>query len=178
LAPVEAIHANTGRWLGLISGDYFLYDQTGGIPITTFNRSATSYWKAGGLVALNLHMSNPTTGGPVYDTSKLDAAGLLTPGTATNKAFMNSLSLVAAGIRELQDAGVVVIFRPFHENGGDWFLVGKSPPELRPDGRPLAFHPRLHGKDPGPPQPSLALRVRPAGRPPPPPIILETPMST
>ncbi len=82
LAPVEAIHASTGMWLGLISGDYFLYDQTGGIPVTTFNRSAISYWKAGGLVALNLHMSNPTTGGPVYDTSKLDAAGLLCPGHA------------------------------------------------------------------------------------------------
>jgi mannan endo-1,4-beta-mannosidase len=126
LAAVEAIHANTGRWLGLISGDYYLYDQTGGIPITSFNRSAISYWNAGGLVALNLHMSNPTTGGPVYDTSRLDAAGLLTPGTPTNSAFMNSLSHVAAGVRELQDAGVVVIFRPFHENGGDWFWWGTA----------------------------------------------------
>jgi mannan endo-1,4-beta-mannosidase len=62
----------------------------------------------------------------VYDTSKLDAAGLLTPGTPTNSAFMNSLSHVAAGVRELQDAGVVVLFRPFHENGGDWFWWGTA----------------------------------------------------
>ncbi|HEY5227803.1 MAG TPA: glycosyl hydrolase [Opitutaceae bacterium] len=126
MAPVEALHASTGKWLGLISGDYYLYDQTGGIPDTSLNGSAISYWKAGGLVVLNLHMSNPTTGGPVYDTSRLDAAGLLTPGTATNTAFMNSLSRVAAGLAELQEAGVVVIFRPFHENGGDWFWWGKA----------------------------------------------------
>jgi mannan endo-1,4-beta-mannosidase len=71
-------------------------------------------------------MSNPTTGGPVYDTSKLDAEGLLTPGTRTNSTFMNSLSKVAAGLSELQDAGVVVVFRPFHENGGNWFWWGKA----------------------------------------------------
>jgi mannan endo-1,4-beta-mannosidase len=126
LKPIEDIHASCGRWLGLISGDYYLYDQTGGIPNTAFNRSAVAYWNAGGLIVLNLHMSNPTTGGPVYDTSRLDAAGLLTPGTPTHEAFMRSLSGVARGLRELRDAGVVVIFRPFHENGGDWFWWGKS----------------------------------------------------
>ncbi len=124
LSPINAIHARTGKWLGLISGDYYHYDQTGGVPITSFNASAIAYWNAGGLVVLNLHMSNPTTGGPVYDVSQLDAAGLLAPGTATNAAFMNSLRQVAAGLKELQAAGVVVIFRPFHENGGGWFWWG------------------------------------------------------
>lgn len=124
LGPVTAIHDQTGKWLGLISGDYYHYDQTGGVPVTTFNASAIAYWRAGGLVLLNLHMSNPTTGGPVYDLSRLDAAGLLVPGTATNLALMKSLRAVAAGIRELQSAGVVVILRPFHENGGSWFWWG------------------------------------------------------
>ncbi len=124
LSPINAIHAQTGKWLGLISGDYFHYDQVGGVPITSFNASAIAYWNAGGLVALNLHMSNPTTGGPVYDVSRLDAAGLLTPGTATNAALMNSLRGVAAGLKELQSAGVVVILRPYHENGGGWFWWG------------------------------------------------------
>ena len=124
LSPINEIHARTGKWLGLISGDYYHYDQVGGVPVTTFNASAISYWKAGGLVLLNLHMSNPTTGGPVYDLSRLDAAGLLTPGTSTNTALMNSLRGVAAGLRELQLAGVVVILRPFHESGGGWFWWG------------------------------------------------------
>ncbi len=124
MAPINAIHAATGKWLGLISGDYFHYDQVSGVPVTSFNASAIAYWNAGGLVVLNLHMPNPTTGGPVYSVSGLDADGLLKSGTPTNAAFMNSLRLVAAGIRELQNAGVVVILRPFHENGGDWFWWG------------------------------------------------------
>ena len=62
--------------------------------------------------------------GPVYDVSRLDAAGLLVPGTPTHAALMRSLQGVAAGLRELQDAGVVVILRPFHESGGDWFWWG------------------------------------------------------
>jgi mannan endo-1,4-beta-mannosidase len=121
LAPFDAIHAGTGAWLGLVSGDYFGYDQRGGTPDTAFNARAIAYWRAGGLVALNLHMSNPTTGGPVYDLSGLDAPGLLREGTPTNTAFMRSLRLVADGLAELQSAGVVVILRPYHENGGNWF---------------------------------------------------------
>jgi mannan endo-1,4-beta-mannosidase len=125
LAALEAIHARTGRWLGLIGGDYFLYDQTGDRdPILSYNASAVAYWNAGGLVELNLHMPNPTTGGPVYDVSRLDADGLLKEGTPTHRAFMGMLGKVAAGIRQLRDAGVVVILRPYHESGGDWFWWG------------------------------------------------------
>ena len=123
MAPINAIHAATGKWLGLISGDYYHYDHRGP-AVTSFNKSAIDYWNAGGLVLLNLHMPNPSTGGPVYDLSGLDAEGLLTPGTATDAAFMKSLGEVAAGMKELQAAGVVVLFRPFHENAGGWFWWG------------------------------------------------------
>jgi mannan endo-1,4-beta-mannosidase len=124
MAPIGAIHEKTGKWLGLVSGDYYHYDQTSLVPVTRFNAGAIAYWNAGGLVLLNLHMPNPTAGGPVYDVSRLDAADLLTPGTATNTAFMGAMRQIAAGIRELQAAGVVVILRPYHENGGDWFWWG------------------------------------------------------
>jgi mannan endo-1,4-beta-mannosidase len=126
MAPIDAIHARTGKWLGLVAGDYYHYDQTSGTPVTTFNASAIAYWNAGGLVLLNIHMPNPTTGGAVWDVSGLDAAGLLVPGTPTNTAFMASLSQVAQGLKALQAAGVVVIFRPFHENGGSWFWWGSG----------------------------------------------------
>jgi mannan endo-1,4-beta-mannosidase len=126
MAPIEALHARTGKWLGLVSGDYFHYDQTSGTPVTSFNAGAIAYWSAGGLVLLNLHMPNPTTGGAVWDVTGLDADGLLVPGTPTNTAFLASLRQVAEGIRVLQAAGVVVIFRPFHENAGNWFWWGSG----------------------------------------------------
>ena len=40
---------------------------------------------------------------------------LITPGTATNRAWMAELDKVADGLAELRDAGVVVLWRPFHE---------------------------------------------------------------
>jgi mannan endo-1,4-beta-mannosidase len=33
---------------------------------------------------------------------------------------------VAEGLQQLKDAGVVVLWRPFHEMNGDWFWWGKK----------------------------------------------------
>ena len=63
MAPIRAIHDATGKWLGIVSGDYYHYDHKGP-AVTSFNAGAIEYWKAGGLVELNLHMPNPSTGGP------------------------------------------------------------------------------------------------------------------
>jgi mannan endo-1,4-beta-mannosidase len=70
-------------------------------------------------------MPNPTTGGPSTDVSNLDAAGLLTSGTASNTAFLATLDQIATGLAALQAAGVVVILRPFWEMNGDWFWWSK-----------------------------------------------------
>lgn len=125
MSAINAIHASTGKWLGLIGGDYWTYGGAGapvaGFP---FNAAAIPYWQAGGLVTLCLSMPNPTTGGPSNDVSALDAAGLLTPGTPTNTALLATLDAVAAGLTQIQTAGVVVILRPYHESNGDWFWHG------------------------------------------------------
>ena len=122
VVPIDAIHASTGKWLGMIGGDYFRYGP-GGI-VTSFNPIAINYWNAGGLVTLSLHMPNPTTRGAVYDASRLDEAGLLTPGSATYNTYVSMLDQIAAALQTLQSAGVVVILRPFHELNGDWFWWG------------------------------------------------------
>ena len=41
---------------------------------------------------------------------------------------MQELDQLAAGLEELKEAGVVVIWRPFHEMNGDWFWWGAKPP--------------------------------------------------
>ena len=43
--------------------------------------------------------------------------------------WMHELDILAAGLGELQDAGVVVLWRPFHEVNGDWFWWGGKKPE-------------------------------------------------
>lgn len=125
LSPIQQIYNSTGKWLGMVGGDYWHFGGTGG-PVSgyPFNANAITYWNAGGLVTLILSMPNPTTGGYSGDVSNLDAAGLLTSGTATNSAFMSMIDEVATGLQILQQQGVVVILRPFHELNGNWFWWG------------------------------------------------------
>jgi mannan endo-1,4-beta-mannosidase len=49
---------------------------------------------------------------------------LLKPGDAAYERWQESLKFAADGLTELRDAGVVVIWRPFHEMNGAWFWWG------------------------------------------------------
>jgi mannan endo-1,4-beta-mannosidase len=120
--PINGIHTSTGKWLGMIGGDYFQYD--GGGIVTSFNPIAIDYWNAGGLITLTLSIPNPTTDGDCHDVSRLNTAELLTPGTATHNKYVFMLNQIADALRALQTAGVVVILRPYHELNGNWFWWG------------------------------------------------------
>ncbi|MGE4048786.1 MAG: glycosyl hydrolase, partial [Acetobacteraceae bacterium] len=122
--PLNQLQAQTGQYVGVIAIDYWHFNTSGAAITSPANTAAIAHWNQGGLVTLSLSMPNPTSGGGVQDGAWVDAEGLLTPGTATNNALNQSLAQVAAGLRELQDAGIPVLFRPYHENNGDWFWWG------------------------------------------------------
>ena len=46
---------------------------------------------------------------------------LLTPGTRLHKRWCNQVDVIAGYLAELRDAGVPVLWRPYHEPNGDWF---------------------------------------------------------
>ncbi len=58
----------------------------------------------------------------------VDLEKLLTPGNETHDRWMKELDTIAAGLKELQDANVVVLWRPFHEMNGGWFWWGAQGP--------------------------------------------------
>jgi len=124
IAAINTIYQNTGKWLGLIGGDYWWYGSTSFTADTTYNPSAKDYWKNGGLIILSCSMANPTTGRGLNDVSQLNAGDILSQGTTTNTNFMTEINSIADGLADLQSAGVVVIFRPFHESNGNWFWWG------------------------------------------------------
>jgi len=126
LDPIVSIYNNTNQWLGLIGGDYWWYGETGWDATYSFNQIAANYASAGGLITLTTSMPNPTTGGPLYDVSNLNVNDLFTQGTDTNNNLMAMLTSIAQGLQQLQQAGVVVIWRPFHENDGNWFWWGTN----------------------------------------------------
>lgn len=53
----------------------------------------------------------------------------LTPGTEENTALLKDIDFMAQKFKQLQDAGVPVIFRPLHEAEGGWFWWGAEGPE-------------------------------------------------
>ena len=47
-------------------------------------------------------------------------------GTPENVEFLAKLDIMAEELKKLRDAGVVVIWRPFHESSGTWFWWGSK----------------------------------------------------
>jgi len=125
---IATIESLAGKWPGMIGGDYWWFGSTQATADLTFNALAIAYAAAGGLVTLSLSMPNPTTAKFSGDATALDSAGLLAAGTATHQALLVMLDSIAAGLAQLQAAGVTVLLRPFHELNGTWFWWSLLPP--------------------------------------------------
>lgn len=122
----EQIHERTGHWPAILGVDYAGH---GGITVAAPNRAAIAYWRAGGLVTVSTHLYDPaSTNMSGLRDKDVDLAPLLNPRTELHARWMAELDRVAAGLLELRQAGVVVLWRPFHEMNGDWFWWdGKDP---------------------------------------------------
>jgi mannan endo-1,4-beta-mannosidase len=90
---------------------------------------AVKYARQGGLVTISAHLynpANPRSRGPWEQGADLNE--ILTPGNEAHARWMKELDIMAAGLTELRDAGVVVLWRPFHEMNGGWFWWGAKQP--------------------------------------------------
>ena len=94
------------------------------------NDRATAWARSGGIVTLCWHWGAPDIG-TGYENSKkdFDVAAALRPGTPQNVAMMRDMTKVGRLLKVLQDRGVAVLWRPFHEFSGDWFWWGKHGPD-------------------------------------------------
>lgn len=100
----------------------------------------TEYAKQGGLISMCAHMTNPdpeaddpTLANGIYrgtlDTiEKWDQ--LFEEGTVINTNFMTELEAIGDFLQLLEDRGVTVFWRPYHETNGAWFwFCGASIPK-------------------------------------------------
>ena len=91
------------------------------------NKRAKEWFEKGGIVTICWHCGSDFSRD--YDASKaddLDWDKALTPGTDEYKALSEAMDKGAKALKELKDAGVPVIWRPFHEFDGAWFWWGKG----------------------------------------------------
>lgn len=119
---IKAVHDDTGKWISCVGSD-FGWIEDGRLTDWERARDAlVTLWDAGHLVTMCWHMRNPLSGNH-DDLRKPDFRELITPGTPLNDAWMADVSEKADWLTDLRDAGVVVIWRPFHEmnmNSGWW----------------------------------------------------------
>jgi len=129
LRIMERIHEKTGHWPALLGVDYADFAR-GSLTTKVPNQVALEYWKQGGLVTVMAHLNNPANpkGGGLRDKG-VNLDDLLREGTETHARWMQELDLLAGGLQELRKAGVVVLWRPFHEMNGGWFWWGAKDPE-------------------------------------------------
>ena len=85
-------------------------------------------WQGGAVITLCWHAARPTEDEPVtfadsvqghLTDAEFDA--LLTSGTAIHKHWCVQVDMIAEYLKQLQDARVPILWRPYHEINGDWF---------------------------------------------------------
>jgi mannan endo-1,4-beta-mannosidase len=99
-------------------------------------------WQGGAIITLCWHAVPPTADEPVTFQPPRDGSPtntlasvqgqltdeqwkeLLTPGTRLYQHWCDQVDVIAAFLKQLQDARVPVLWRPYHEMNGDWFWWG------------------------------------------------------
>jgi mannan endo-1,4-beta-mannosidase len=95
-------------------------------------KSAIQWHEAGGIVAMTYHVRLP---GQCYCWDQVNNGGIteqqfqeiITPGTDSYKQHLADLDSAASALKKLRDAGVPVLWRPYHEMNGGWFWWGRQP---------------------------------------------------
>lgn len=85
-----------------------------------------AWHEKGGLVTICWHTGINGKGYTESLEDEPDFEKLLTPGTDEYNAMIKNWDKAANALAELRDAGIPVLWRPFHEFDGGWFWWGKG----------------------------------------------------
>lgn len=130
LAPLDALD---GRRVSVVGFDLEELDKSANYEFPFADRVIADLTRlAGEGVVLNAtwHAKNPHTGSEDsnHDRTWHDLGALLDSSTPESQAFWADYDAKLAFLRQLQDAGVAVVFRPLHEANGGWFWWGHPAP--------------------------------------------------
>lgn len=128
----DSVHAITGKYPAVWGTD-FIWNGTKDNGQAIVDEAIRKY-KDGYIVTLMWHEGRPTDN-PPYGwkesvQGKLTDAEwkeLTTPGTNLNNRWLAQIDTIAGYLQQLQQAGVPVLWRPYHEMNGVWFWWGNRP---------------------------------------------------
>ncbi|MEN9569123.1 MAG: hypothetical protein RL172_354 [Bacteroidota bacterium] len=94
-------------------------------------KNIAATYNRGGVVTVAWHFANPASGGGFYwvDSVSKPAVGLIIPGGAYHQQYKQILKSVAGLIKDARGKNgeqIPLIFRPYHEQDGNWFWWGKA----------------------------------------------------
>jgi mannan endo-1,4-beta-mannosidase len=113
---IQEIHDRFGYWVGIAGAEYT--DWTNNyIMSKELNPILIEHSRKGGIVSLHFHPVSPVDG--KYYEPGVTADLLLNPGPVHDR-WMKVLYDAAAGLRELRDNDVVVLWRPMHARNAGW----------------------------------------------------------
>jgi mannan endo-1,4-beta-mannosidase len=88
-------------------------------------------YACGAIITLCWHAVRPTEDEPVTFRGSVQGKltdkewnELITPGTKLNQRWCDQVDVIAGYLKQLRDAHVPVLWRPYHEMNGDWFWWG------------------------------------------------------
>lgn len=113
----DYIYAASGK-LPIIKGFDYMNDDFEGV-----NKRATEWHEKGGIVTICWHCGSDFSGEwkDCKETDIADWEKALTVGTEEYDALIMGMDKGAKALKELQEKGIPVLWRPFHEFDGDWF---------------------------------------------------------
>jgi mannan endo-1,4-beta-mannosidase len=131
----NAIHATTGRYPGLWSGDFLFYQEEIAARWTMI-AEAKRQWNSGAVVNIMWHACPPTQGeacgwegGVMSHLADWQWNELVTPGTGLNNAWKARIDTIVPYLQDLKNNGVEVLWRPLHEmNQGAFWWGGRPGP--------------------------------------------------
>jgi mannan endo-1,4-beta-mannosidase len=126
---VDVLADQTGRHVGIVGADLGWSSGTS-YPVNTL----IDHWNNGGLVTVSWHADNPFKNGvdvywnTVENKNEINLKSLRKgeSQTAVWTSYRTELDNIAGALQKLRDAGVTVIWRPFHEMNGDFFWWGMN----------------------------------------------------
>jgi beta-mannanase len=128
----DQINTKTGKYPAINCYDFIhIYVPSGNSWINYNDITPVTEWAdKGGIVSLMWHFNVPKTETTTIGTdgsgvtctpseTSFKAANALVSGTWENKYFNQQMDTVASVLLKLQDAGIVALWRPFHEGAGN-----------------------------------------------------------
>lgn len=124
----------TGKYPALFGQDFGFeggIDKDSVLARPALVEEAERQWRNGAVVALTWHAVPPTQDEPVSFRESVQGhltdfewSELLTPGTSLYNRWCAQVDVIAGYLRQLRDARVPVLWRPYHEMNGGWFWWG------------------------------------------------------